>query len=83
MKTKIKLIRNLRAGEQFQVKSYDDREATVTALRVQETSKGCSTRRRRWEIIATYPWWWAYPVVGYSDTPIEVVGVAPPQQANV
>ena len=71
-----KLIRNLKPGDRFTIIDVDGkRTATVTVQAVQETRMGYFTRKRRWEVIVQggYPWWWGCsPMVGYSDSRIEL-----------
>jgi hypothetical protein len=69
-----KLVRNVKRGDKFRIRS-ERYEAVVTAASdAQETRSGHFTRRRQWMIPANYPWWWgASAVTGYSDTRIELV----------
>jgi hypothetical protein len=70
-----KLYRNLKPGDRIMVRDATgekSRAALVTVLRVQECRAGYITGKRRWEVIADYPWWWHSPITAYSDDRTEV-----------
>lgn len=73
---KSKLIRNLKPGDKFTV--MDDtgdrlRTCTVTVSSVRETRRAWFSGKRQWEVSADYPWWWPFPVRGYSTDRINLV----------
>ncbi len=76
MSIQSKLIRNLKPGDKFYVTDDTDgknRRKLITVIAVQETSSGFLTRRRRWKVIADYPFWFSCGVTGYSNDRIGVI----------
>lgn len=72
---KTKLIRNLKKGDKFRIscESPVRRSAIVTVSHVQETIRGPFSGRRVWQVLGDYPWWWGFPVRGYSDSKMELI----------
>ena len=73
-----KLIRNLKPGDKFGVRTdfpgEKHRHAVVTVSCVQETRRGFMTGKRTWEVIGDYPWWFPHCITGYHNEKIELLG---------
>jgi hypothetical protein len=65
-----KLLRNLKPGDRYTIQGTEPHQRlTLTVLRVEETSMGCFTGKRRWAVhsVERRPFWFQFPVIGYSD----------------